>query len=260
MAENRTKEGRRNGRPGDRVRRGAPVFRFAALVALLAAALAGALAGWALPAAAGVAPGCRVPDPYIHFSTDLPRTERLVDLKRPIRTLVVGPAIEGPEVIERRHSHLLAALQQRLPAANFELLEGWHGSRVAEEDFDRLRSEVADTKPDLILWEVGTPDALAASDPQDFGDVLTRAASWAKSQDIDVVFIDPPYVPRVSHEPLYGKMVRAINAVSVQARVNLFRRYAAMEYLERAPISTGAPRPHCMSELLAEAIVRAVTR
>ncbi|SDR50516.1 hypothetical protein SAMN05444161_4862 [Rhizobiales bacterium GAS191] len=209
---------------------------------------------------AGVAPACRVPDPYIHFGTNLQRTERLIDLKRPIRILVVGPAIEGPEVIERRHSHLAQALVQRLPGVDFALLNGWHGSRVAEEDFDRLRSEVAETKPDLILWEVGTPDALAASDPEEFGDVLIRAARWVKAQDIDFVFIDPPYLPHVRHEPLYGKMVRTISAVSVEARVNLFRRYAAMEYLDRAPLKAGAGRPHCMSELLAEAIVRAVTR
>lgn len=212
------------------------------------------------PATAGVTVACRVPDPYLHFPTDLKRTERLMDLKRPIRILVVGPAIEGPEVIEKRHSRLLAALQQRLPGVGFELLDGWHGWRVAEEDFDRLRSEVAEAKPDLILWEVGTPDALASSDPGEFGDVLVRAANWAKSRDIDFVFIDPPFLPHVPHEPLYGKMVLAISAASSQARVNLFRRYAAMQYLERMQGKIGAPHPHCMSELLAEAIVRSVTR
>jgi acyl-CoA thioesterase-1 len=212
------------------------------------------------PALAGVTAACRVPEPYLHFPIDLKRTERLIDLKRPIRILVLGPAIEGPEVIERRHSHLAQALSQRLPGVAFDLLDGWHGARIAEEDFDRLRGEVADTQPDLILWQVGTSDALASTDPLEFGGVLTRAAQWAKELAIDFVFIDPPYLPHVSHEPLYGKMVLAISAVSDGARINLFRRYAAMQYLERAQLKPGAQHPHCMSELLAEAIVRAVTR
>ncbi len=201
-----------------------------------------------------------MPDPYLRFPTDLKRTERLIDLKRPIRILVVGPAIEGPSVIEKRHPHLAEALRQRLPEVSFELLDGWHGEHVAEEDFDRLRSEVGETQPDLILWQVGTPDALASSDPDEFGEVLTRAATWAKDQGIDFVFIDPPYVPHVPHEHLYGKVVLAISNVSDERRINLFRRYAAMQYLERAAAKPGGQYPHCMSELLAEAIVRAVTR
>jgi hypothetical protein len=55
-------------------------------------------------------------------------------------------------------------------------------------------------------------------------------------------------------------MVLAISAASDEARINLFRRYAAMQYLERTPAKPGTQRPHCMSELLAEAIVRAITR
>jgi acyl-CoA thioesterase-1 len=224
-----------------------------ALTALALACLA------ASPALAGMTAACRVPDPYLRFPSDLTRTERLIDLKRPIRILVVGPAIEGPSVTERRHPHLAQALLQKLPSVAFEIIDGWHGARIAEEDFDRLRGEVAEKQPDLILWQVGTPDALASSDPEEFGEVLTRAAQWAKDQGVDFVFIDPPYLPHVRHEPLYGKIVLAISTVSDLARINLFRRYAAMQYLERMPARPGQ-RAYCMSELLAEAIVRAVTR
>src|ERR1700736_3912913 len=160
MAENGTDSRGRGGRP---------FHRFGLLTAL---ALTGLVVS---PALAGVTAACRVPDPYLHFPVDLKRTERLIDLKRPIRILVVGPAIEGPEVIERRHSHLAQALQQRLPGVAFDLLDGWHGARIAEEDFDRLRSEVAELQPDLILWQVGTSDALASSDPEEFGGGLTAA-------------------------------------------------------------------------------------
>jgi hypothetical protein len=213
----------------------------------------------AAPALAGVTAACRVPDPYLHFPVDLKRTERLIDLKRPIRILVIGPAIEGPEVVEKRHPHLAQALRQRLPGVAFEIVDGFHATRVAEQDFDRLRSEVAELKPDLVLWQVGTPDALASSDPEELGGVLIKAAQWAKEQGIDFVFVDPPYLPHVRHEPLYGKVVLTLSAISDEERVNLFRRYAAMQYLERSQASSG-PHPHCMSELLAEAIARAVTR
>jgi acyl-CoA thioesterase-1 len=234
-----------------------PLGRSRRRAGLTALALACLLA---TPSVAGVTAACRVPDPYLRFPVNLKRTEHVINLNRPIRILVVGPAIEGPGVTENRHPHLAQALRQRLRGVNFEILDGWHGAHVAEEDFDRLRTEVAETHPDLILWQVGTPDALASSDPGEFGEVLTRAAQWAKDEGIDFVFIDPPYVPHVPHEPLYGKMVLAISTVSDGARINLFRRYAAMQYLERVAAKLGGQRPPCMSELLAEAIVRAMTR
>jgi hypothetical protein len=212
------------------------------------------------PARAAVNALCRVPDAYLHFPTKLKRTGRLIDAKRAIRILVVGPAIEGPEVTERRHLHLAQALAQHLPGVQFVILDSWHGARVAEEDFDRLRGEVEAVRPDLILWEVGTADALASSDPAEFSGVLARAALWARERDIDFIFIDPPYLPRVGHETLYARMVGAISTVSRDIRANLFRRYASMQYLQRVIVKPGTPRPHCMSELLAEAILRAVTR
>ena len=212
------------------------------------------------PALAGIGAACRVPEPYLRFPVGLERTQQLIDLKRPIRVLVIGPAIEGSEVIEKRRSRLAEALAQRLPQATFELIDGWHASRVASEDFDRLRHELSDAQPDLVLWQVGTSDALAASDPEEFGGVLVRAAHWAKAHQVDFVLIDPPYLPQARREQAYGKMVGTIGAVSDTTRVDLFRRYAAMQYLDKASVRPGVERPHCMSELLAEAIMRAVKR
>lgn len=215
-------------------------------------------------ASAGVSAGCRIPDVFLNLPQDLSRTERLVDRDRPVRIFVLGPAIGGPQLVERRRTRLQQELERRLPGVAFEFLDEGQSAGFAWDDFSRIRQEVARAEPDLVLWQVGTSDALASVDPDRFGDTLLSAAEWLKGRGIDFILIDPPFVPRVGHEDLYWRIVGKISEVSDRAGLNLFRRYAAMQYLEQQKLSAVPPdaatRRVCMSELVAEAIVKAVTR
>lgn len=233
----------------------------AAAVLLLAATEAGHAGSMPLSA------NCRVPDVYLKLPGHLPRTERLADRDRPVRVMVFGPAIGGPNLSPKRRSRLEHELERRLGGVQFTILdEGSAPQRLAQDDFERMRAEVSEQEPDLVLWQVGTPDAMAAIDAEAFGTTLSRAARWLKNRGIDFVLIDPPFDPRVQHEKLYWKIVGKIGEVSDHNGFNVFRRYAAMQYLEaQKPEPRNAPafaanRRACMSELVAEAIVRAVLR
>ncbi len=234
--------------------------------AILGLVLACLVAGAPSPADAGVSAGCRIPDVFLNLPADLSRTERLVDRDRPVRIFVLGPAIGGAQLTEKRRTRLQQELERRLPGVSFEFLDEGQSAGFAWDDFSRIRQEVARAEPDLVLWQVGTSDALASVDPDRFGETLLQAAEWLKGRGIDFVLIDPPFVPRVEHEDLYWRIVGKISEVSDKAGLNLFRRYAAMQYLavEQQKLTAvphdAATRRVCMSELVAEAIVKAVTR
>jgi hypothetical protein len=226
-------------------------------------------AGVFVPSAAqaSVSASCRIPDVFLNLPGDLKRTERLVDLNRPVRIFVIGPSIGGSPLSEKRRGRLTTELERRLPNVKFDIVDDGQASGFAWDDFSRIRSEVGRTEPDLVLWQVGTTDALAAIDPDRFGETLLQAAEWLKGKGIDFILIDPPFVPQVQHEELYWRIVGKISEVSDKANLNLFRRYAAMQYLvnlEQQKLSElpsdAAHRRVCMSELVAEAIVKAVTR
>ncbi len=231
------------------------------ILAITVAALSWAPAAWS-----ATSKTCRVPDVYLTFQSDLQRTERLVDGKRPVRILVLGPEIGAPLFSERKRSRLEQELSRRLPGVPVTIVDDGPASGTADTDFERIRAEVARTEPDLLIWQVGTSDALARSDPEDFGSVLNDAVKWLKERQIDLVLLDPPFVPNVDHEHIYWKIVGKIGEISDSEGVALFRRYAATQYLEVQQEKTGNPdagsdQPRvCMPELLAEAIVRSVTR
>lgn len=214
---------------------------------------------------------CRVPEILLTFDSDLKRTERLVDRSQPVRILLIGPQPDRLAMSQKKRSRLEVELRQRLPDIEFTIIEEGPQVGLASEAFQRMRSAIEQVAPDLVIWQVGTGDALAATDPQEFAHTLEQAADFLKGRDIDLVLIDPPFVPNVPHEQLYGRIVDQIDAISDQEKMNVVQQYAATSYLLSHPdptaTSTQDPQPTpeqkrrlCLPELVAEAIVRAVTR
>ncbi|WP_234050200.1 MULTISPECIES: hypothetical protein [unclassified Xanthobacter] len=219
---------------------------------------------------------CRVPEIFLTFDSDLKHTERLVDRSQPVRILLIGPQPDRLALSQHKRTRLEVELNRRLPDIAFTIVEEGPQPGLAREDFQRIRSAIEEFEPDLVIWQVGTGDALAATDPEDFGHTLEQAADYLKGRDIDLVLIDPPFVPNVPHEKLYGRIVDQIDAVSDQEKMNVVQQYAATNYLLSHPGQPAAspagattsegPTPAeqktrlCLPELVAEAIVRAVTR
>lgn len=186
----------------------------------------------------------------------LERTESRISKDRRVRVVILGTPI-APSA--GAHTPLEGALERRLPGINFEVVEA-PSPGVAEDDFEWLRSLVSRNAPDLVIWQVGVRDAMAASDVEEFEEVLGEASAWIDRRGPDLILVDPPFVPDVPHERLYVPYVGEIGEMSREEGVPVLRRYAAMQYLasEAARRPAAAGRPRCMPELMAEAIVRAV--
>jgi acyl-CoA thioesterase I len=132
----------------------------------------------------------------------------------------------------------------------------------------RMKREVAETKPDLVVWQVGTNDAMARADIDELKINLARTLQWLAKNHIDVVLIDPQFTERLANDEHYTKVVRAIEDVARQERVMLVHRFSAMADLakqkgENALLAND--RYHlndlgyrCMAEYAASAIVAGI--
>jgi hypothetical protein len=201
---------------------------------------------------AGFSPHCRVPDAYLQFSGALERTEELVLRKRPVRILILAPGAQGAEALE-------TALEGRLPGVAFDVSASL-APGLAEDDFERMRTVVSRTEPDLVIWQVGVGDAMASSNIDEFEIVLDQASAWIDRKGPDLLFVDPPFVPHVKHERLYVPFVGEIEQVSKSEAVPVIRRYASMQYIaQQAQLArSGLDQKPCVAELMAEAITRSV--
>jgi acyl-CoA thioesterase I len=132
----------------------------------------------------------------------------------------------------------------------------------------RMKREVAEVKPDLVVWQVGTNDAMARADIDELKTHLARTLQWLARNHIDVVLIDPQFTERVANDEHYTKVVRAIEDVARQERVMLVHRFSAMADLAKQKGETAIlsnDRFHlndlgyrCMAEYAAGAIVAGI--
>lgn len=132
----------------------------------------------------------------------------------------------------------------------------------------RMKREVAEVKPDLVVWQVGTNDAMARADVEELKTNVAKTLQWLAKNHIDVVLIDPQFTHRLAADDHYNKVVRAIEDVARQERVMLVHRFSAMADLAKQKgedIMLANDRFHlndlgyrCMAEYATGAIVAGI--
>jgi hypothetical protein len=99
-----------------------------------------------------------------------------------------------------------------------------------------------EVRPDLVIWSAGTQDALARADIDSFASAVGDILKWLRSEEIDVVIVEPAYAAAVEGDEHYSALVKRLRAVAQEHEVPLVLRYEAMRHLARQQI--GAAERH----------------
>jgi lysophospholipase L1-like esterase len=156
-------------------------------------------------------------------------------------------------------------LEKAVTGADFEVVGRGVSGEVAQGAADRIKREVDAVKPDLVVWQVGTNDALNHVAIDRFGNCLKTTLSWLKERNIDVVLINPQYAQAFAKDAFYEQVVNTIGNIAGEAQVLLVDRYGAMRKLDIGsshPIDLSSDNLHMndegyrrLAEQLTEAIV-----
>jgi lysophospholipase L1-like esterase len=136
---------------------------------------------------------------------------------------------------------------------------------VAQGAADRMKKEIEEVKPDLVVWQVGTNDALRHVSLDRFKSCLKTTLAWLAESKIDVVLVDPQYGEALAKDAYYEEVVAAIAEVAREQRVLLVDRFEAMReaqrdrgdtfYLVSDHLHLNDRGHRCMAEQLARSIV-----
>ncbi|MGU3537879.1 SGNH/GDSL hydrolase family protein [Methylobacterium sp. A54F] len=214
-----------------------------------------------------LSPECRVPGSKLYTLAKLKAVKTALKEKRPVRVLAIGSTSAGAGASATYPVKLETALERSLPDVDVVVEARGLQGEIASGAGERLRTMVADVEPDLVVWQVGTHDALARVEIDAFGDALDETVKWIKSHEMDVVLVDPLYTASLADDEYYNSIVRKVQEVAAREQVPLVQRYEAMRYLSGRATDKGEGhllgRQFRLNDLglrcMAEHVTRAIT-
>ncbi|HWG03467.1 MAG TPA: SGNH/GDSL hydrolase family protein [Beijerinckiaceae bacterium] len=216
-----------------------------------------------------LSPRCTAPNSDIAAPAPLPGLASRLANGGPLRILAIGSSATwgiGASARARTYpTQLKAILQSALHGVDAEIVNRGVSGEVAKASAERLRTEVALQKPDLVLWQVGTNDALSRVPPEEFEKTIRDTVDWLKSDGIDVVLVGLQYTPRSVRDDNYHVIREALQRVAAAENVLYIRRDDAMTFIaqrygnaDTSPddgLSLGDLGYPCLAEHVAHAVI-----
>ncbi|MDB5650887.1 MAG: hypothetical protein JWL62_2407 [Hyphomicrobiales bacterium] len=165
---------------------------------------------------------------------------RLLRHKAPLRVLAIGSSsTEGIGASSPDHSYparFEAELKQRFKVRDVHVTNAGIGGETAEASVTRLEGRLKEAPYDLIVWQVGTNDAIKGDDEGHFRDLLERGLQDAKAARTDLVFLDQQFYPSIKDPVRYEHYVHLIETVAAENNTPVLSRYRMMKgWGERSP-------------------------
>jgi GDSL-like Lipase/Acylhydrolase family len=200
-----------------------------AFIAVLLAA--SACAGQAL---AVDPPSCAIPDSLLFVDNSLSRVTAAVGKQRQLAIAVFGTGssmLAGPEGPSLAYpARLEVALNQRLSKVTVKVASRTKGGQTADIMRRNMKDLLVDEKPNLVIWQTGTVDAIRRVELDEFRAALEAGVDTLQAGGADVILMNMQYSPRTESMIPVGPYVNEMRAVAQQREVPLFDRFSIMRY------------------------------
>ena len=239
-------------------------WRFvAAAVALVA--VAGSAVAQAHSSLAPLPRECEAPGGTEIASSPLPNVATALKERKKIRIMAIGgtsASLRGP--VSGGHFAVVEQfLESTFHGLDVEVVHRGVSGELAYDAGERIKNEVALNSPDLLLWQLGTADALARVPIVDFHGTVSRVVRWLKEHQIDVILVGLRYARSMAQDTHYQTMRTAVRSVAKEQNVPRISRYEAEETLEKVRKTRGVVMGDaqitesgyvCLAEYMARAI------
>jgi acyl-CoA thioesterase I len=235
--------------------------------------VAGCSLVWASAAhAVPLSPSCSLPDKLLVLNGGLDQTIDRLQKGPALRILAIGSsstAGAGASTPQHTYPALLEnELEERFPERIVKVDNLGINGEVASSTIARMRTEVAARDPDLVIWQLGTNDALTGVKSEIFRNQVLETLAWLQQRDVDVILMNPQLFPKIEKNQTYADFVDSLAALALEHDVPVLNRFAAMQYWNTLPPDV---RQHmlwrdefhmndqgyaCVAEMLAESIHR----
>jgi lysophospholipase L1-like esterase len=199
---------------------------------IAAAAVAAAL--YLLAGAASAAEPCDVPGYLLFGSNELKHVAEAVQKQHKLTIAVVGTGssiLAGPDGPRSAYpARLEAVLKQKLPGIDVKVVSLVRTRMTTEDLAKGMEKMLTDERPDLVIWQTGTLDAIRRVDPDEFRAALDEGVETLHKGGVDVILMNMQYSPRTDIMVPLGPYADNMRHVAQQHEIPLFDRLAIMRH------------------------------
>ena len=177
-------------------------------------------------------PSCAVPDNLLFVDNSLNRVTTAVGKQHQLAIAVFGTGsstlagADGPSLAYP--ARLEAALNQRLSKVAVRVATRTKAGQTAESMRRNMKDLLVDEKPNLVIWQTGTVDAIRRVELDEFRAALEAGVDILQTGGADVMLMNMQYSPRTESIIAVGPYADEMRAVAQQRDVALFDRFAIM--------------------------------
>ena len=217
------------------------------------------------PAPAPFSQDCQAGGGAIVEESPLPNVAAALQTRKQVRILTIGASSAMRRSGRGPHTEQIEQiLEQAIKGLDVVMINRGVSGELAAQAAARIKNEVALNDPELVLWQVGTNDALAYVALDALEATIVGTISWLKAHRVDVVLVGLQYVDRMAQDEHYGQVRELLRRIAAAENVMIVRRYEAQRLLLQAEGSGGGLVPDefqrseagyaCLSQYMARAI------
>ena len=159
-----------------------------------------------------LSPSCRAPIQNIAAPAPLPHLTAALRSERRIRVMAIGSSstvgVGASSPAKTYPAQLETILERTFKTLDVVVLNRGVSGELATATAERLQREIPLDQPDIVLWQVGTNDALAKVPAEAFKATVQSTVQWLKEHRIDTVLVGLQYSPRVAQDEHHTATVR----------------------------------------------------
>jgi GDSL-like Lipase/Acylhydrolase family len=177
---------------------------------------------------------CSIPGYLLFSGNELKRVAATVAKDQRLTIAVVGTgssALAGPDGPRSAYpARLEAALRQRMPAIAVKVVPLVRSRQTAEDMAKGMAKLLVDEKPDLVIWQTGTIDAIRRVEVDGFRAALDEGIDTLHAGGADVILMNMQYSPRTETMVALGPYADYMRVVAQQNEIPMFDRHGIMRH------------------------------
>ena len=149
------------------------------------------------PSAPALSRACEAPASDIAAPAPLPHTVAKLQQRGRLKVLAIGSSstvwVGASSPSKSYPAQLEEILERAFKGMDIVIVNRGVSGELAATTSERLKTQVALESPDIVLWQVGTNDALAHVPVDTFAQTVRQTIGWLKEHNVDVLRVGLQY-------------------------------------------------------------------